>query len=188
MWALFTCIDFPIYYLNCSCFTKNNMSLNNCCWPLSLFLVSSYTASFVLLLSMQEFVKRQSFQDQQSRQSSLRLKWGCWMEDEGSTMYFRKNPLRASMNTCLPSSLICVTGESYIRGGLDYSNFASLYFVFLIFHLCHITFYFSHFNLYIKWIMFPPLCLSVRESEDTALLLLKEIYDKQGVAFEQPQQ
>lgn len=27
-----------------------------------------------------------------------------------------------------------------------------------------------------------------RESEDTALLLLKDIYDKLGVAFEQPQQ
>lgn len=28
----------------------------------------------------------------------------------------------------------------------------------------------------------------IRESEDTALLLLKEIYDKQGIALEQPQQ
>lgn len=30
--------------------------------------------------------------------------------------------------------------------------------------------------------------LLVRESEDTALLLLKEIYDNLGVAIEQPQQ
>ena len=36
--------------------------------------------------------------------------------------------------------------------------------------------------------MFSSWYLSVRESEDTALLLLKEIYDKLGVAFEQPQQ
>lgn len=35
-------------------------------------------------------------------------------------------------------------------------------------------------NIFIFW--------SFRESEDTALLLLKEIYDKQGVTFEQPQQ
>lgn len=31
------------------------------------------------------------------------------------------------------------------------------------------------------------LCFSVRESEDTALLLLKEIYDKQGITLEQQQ-
>lgn len=93
------------------------------------------------------------------------------MEDEGLTSYFRKNPSRASTNICLPSSLICVTGESCIPvGGLNDNEFASLYFAFL------------------KMNYVSPLCLSVRESEDTALLLLKEIYDKQGVPFEQPQQ
>lgn len=68
----------------------------------------------VLLMSLQECVRRQSPQCQRSSRSSLRLKWGCWMEDEGSTTYFRKNPSRASTNTCLPSSPICVTGESHI--------------------------------------------------------------------------
>lgn len=33
------------------------------------------------------------------------------MEEEGLTLYCRKNLLRASMSICLPSSLICVTGE-----------------------------------------------------------------------------
>lgn len=50
-------------------------------------------------------------QCQQNRRSSLRLKWECWMEEGGSTLSSRKNPSKASMNTCLPSSLICVTGE-----------------------------------------------------------------------------
>lgn len=170
-------------------YKKVIVKTDSCCWLLSLLLVSSYTASFVLPLSLQECVKKLSPQGQKSRQSSLRLKWGCWMEDEGLTSYFRKNPSRASTNICLPSSLICVTGESCIPvGGLNDNEFASLYFAFLIFSLCRITFFFTHFDLYIKMNYVSPLCLSVRESEDTALLLLKEIYDKQGVAFEQPQQ
>ena len=53
------------------------------------------------------------------------------MEDEGLTMYFRRNPLRALTNTCLPSSRICVTGESYIPGHrwgvhLQYSRYCTL--------------------------------------------------------------
>lgn len=89
------------------------------------------------------------------------------MEDEELTTYFKKNPSRVSMNTCLPSSLICVTGESYIPLR---QRIISL-------------FYHKKINK-----VFPSLCLSLRESEDTALLLLKEIYDKLGVPFEQPQQ
>ena len=65
-------------------------------------------------LSLQQCVTRQNPPVQQRRRSRLRLKWVCWTEDDGSTMYFRKNPSRASTNTCLPSSLICVTGESCI--------------------------------------------------------------------------
>ena len=66
------------------------------------------------LLSLQQCVRRQSPRVQQKRRSRLRLKWVCWTEDDGSTTYFRKNPSRASTNTFLPSSLICVTGESCI--------------------------------------------------------------------------
>ena len=36
--------------------------------------------------------------------------------------------------------------------------------------------------------MSSSMSVSARESEDTALLLLKEIYDKLGIPFEQPQQ
>lgn len=65
------------------------------------------SASF---LSLQRCVMRPSPRCQQNRRSSLRLKWECWTEDGGSTLYSRKNPLKASTNTCLPSSLTCVTG------------------------------------------------------------------------------
>lgn len=48
----------------------------------------------------------------------------------------------------------------------------------------HILIYLKHIIL----IIFNMLILiPFRESEDTALLLLKEIYDKLGVPFEQPQ-
>lgn len=56
---------------------------------------------------------------------------------------------------------------------MDYVNSALLHFV-----LYHILLFYILLSAF----------LSVRESEDTALLLLKEIYDKLGVAFEQPQQ
>lgn len=169
-------------------YKKVIVKTDSCCWLLSLLLVSSYTASFVLPLSLQECVKKLSPQGQKSRQSSLRLKWGCWMEDEGLTSYFRKNPSRASTNICLPSSLICVTGESCIPvGGVkqQWVCFSVLCFP-DIFSLSYHVFLHSFWLVHKNYV--SPLCLSVRESEDTALLLLKEIYDKQGVAFEQPQQ
>lgn len=100
--------------------------------------VSSYRASFVFLLSLQDWVKKWSPQSQQNRRSSLRSKWGCWMEGEGSTLCCRKNPLRVSTSIFLPSSPICVTGESCVTG--------------VKWYLCDFCiFYFTHFDLYIKW-------------------------------------
>lgn len=54
---------------------------------------------------------------QRNSQSSLRFKWECWTEDGGSTLSSRKNPSKASTSTCLPSSLICVTGEPCLNCG-----------------------------------------------------------------------
>lgn len=92
------------------CVTIRDEADTSCC-SLPSFLASSQTALF---LSLQRCVMRPSPQHQQKRQSTLRLKWECWTEAGGLTLSFRKNPLKASTNTCLPSSLICVTGESLL--------------------------------------------------------------------------
>lgn len=181
---------------------------------------------------------RLSPQNQQNRQSSLRFKWECWMEDGGLTLSSRKNPSKASTNTCLPSSLICVTGEPCLtlipNFGGTVSKFKNDLFGFLFspsitlteiespwilidfgrhssfimasskkrdisdltYDFCFLRRSFScvwrsGFQLCVMTVFFfflHMLMLSLfRESEDAALLLLKEIYDKLGVPFEQPQ-
>lgn len=95
------------------------------------------------------------------------------MEGGGSTVSSRKNPLRASTSTCLPSSLISVTGESQIPAPLQLCTYVAEFSI-LVF-LRHLS-------------LTQMISVCVRESEDTALLLLREIYDNLGVAFEQPQQ
>lgn len=73
------------------------------------------------------------------------------MEDGGSILSFRKNPLKASTNTCLLSSLICVTGESYLT---FIPNFARMVSTVRGFVVCGFSVFFPSKNPFaMTWIL-----------------------------------
>lgn len=123
--------------------------------------------------------------DWATRDQSGEAEWGTqdWLCSSGEAYWELQ-----WISFCNPVPSVLLVSHMYLKRGKNkYTSGSAISAPYILFFLHHLSLL-SLTHTCNDWWMISLLCSVVRESEDTALLLLKEIYDKEGVTLEQPQQ